>query len=80
MFEHLSGDDPALGIGSKRKRDLKILDRQAPMATIDGVERATQERTRTENGAHRQHADDADHRFDRGVLETVPKWWTRFSQ
>jgi hypothetical protein len=73
MLEHLPGNDAALGVGTERKRNLEILNRQAPVAAIDGVERAPEQRSGTEDRAHRQQPHDPDHPLDGGILEAVPE-------
>ncbi len=43
------------------------------MAAVDGVKRAPEQGSGTEDRAHRQQPHDPDHRLDGGVLQAVPE-------
>ena len=56
VLEHPPRDDAALLPRLQRKRRLQVVDRQAPVAAVERVERAAEQRPRGQHPAHRQQA------------------------
>jgi hypothetical protein len=71
MREHAAGDRAAFRFGPVREGGPQVRDGEPAVAGVNGVERATEQRTRPEHGPHGQHVHDRQHPLHGKVFEPV---------
>jgi hypothetical protein len=71
--EHLARDRPALLLRAHGKRRAQVLDGETPVAAIEQIEGAPEQRARRQHGAHGKQADHRDHADHGKILQPVPE-------